>query len=41
MEIVEFLAAFYGLVILFGCVHVAGQWIASRLEHWQHRRIIG
>ncbi len=38
MIVVEFLAAFYGLVTLYACLHIAGQWLASRLDAWQQKR---
>lgn len=39
MIVVEHLAAFYGFVAVYAVLHLAGQWIANRLDAWQHRRL--
>ena len=32
MQVVEVLAALYGLVVAYACLYLAGQWIAERLD---------
>jgi len=32
VRIVEFLAAFYGLVVAYAGIYLAGQWVADRLD---------
>lgn len=39
MIVVYFLAAFYGFISLYACLHVAGLWIAGKLDAWQARQL--
>ena len=34
MAIVEYVAAFYGFVVAYSALYLAGQWIAAKLDRW-------